>query len=172
MNTWMSGYCYSPASTLPSLQSLLFGACSSAEQGLSDRTSEVGQRGEGTQVLLSGSFTEKEWPVSANAPSACLQSFLRCPCALFIQWLPCWHKDLPFAQMVDSRGPPCYPNTHRHTLLMLLVLHPLVQMEKWKKRKMDICTIQDEWSCCSLFYFAISSNNICYLANQSLMFFF
>lgn len=67
---------------------------------------KVGQRGVGAQVLLSGSFTEKEWPVSANAPSVCLLSLLLCPCALFLHWLPCWHKDLPFAQMVDSRGPP------------------------------------------------------------------
>lgn len=119
MNNWTSGYCYSPARTLPSLQSLLFGACSSAEHGLSDRTSEVGQRGVGTQVLLSGSFTEKEWPVSANAPSVCLRSFLLCPCALFLQWLPCWHKDLPFAQMVDSRGPP-------HTSYVSEVLPPWV----------------------------------------------
>lgn len=37
-----------------------FGACSSAEHGLSDRMSEVGQRGVGAQVLLSGSFTQKE----------------------------------------------------------------------------------------------------------------
>lgn len=106
MNNWTSGYCYSPARTLPSLQSLLFGACSSAEHGLSDRMSEVGQRGVGAQVLLSGSFTKKEWPVSANAPSVCLRSFLLCPCALFPRWLPCRHKDLPFAQMADSRGPP------------------------------------------------------------------
>ena len=115
MNNWTSGYCYSPARTLPSLQSLLFGACSSAEHGLSDRMSEVGQRGVGAQVLLSGSFTEKEWPVSANAPSVCLRSFLPCPCALFLRWLPCWHKDLPFAQMADSRGPPP-PQTHTHFL--------------------------------------------------------
>lgn len=91
MNNWTSGYCYSPARTLPSLQSLLFGACSSAEHGLSDRMSEVGQRGVGAQVFLGGSFTEKEWPVSANAPSVCLRSFLLCPRALFLQWLPCWH---------------------------------------------------------------------------------
>ena len=45
MNNWTSGYCYSPARSLPSRQSLLFGACSSAEHGLSDRTSEVGQGG-------------------------------------------------------------------------------------------------------------------------------
>jgi len=32
------------------------------------------------------------------------------PRALFLQRLPCWHKDLPFAQMVDSRPPP--PHTH------------------------------------------------------------
>lgn len=51
-------------------------------------------------------FTEKEWPVSAKAPSACLWSFLLCPRVLFIQWRLCWHKDLPFAQMVDSRGSP------------------------------------------------------------------
>lgn len=119
MNNWTSGYCYSPARTLPSLQSLLFGACSSAEHGLSDRMSEVGQRGVGAQVLLSGSSTEKEWPVSANAPSVCLRSFLRCPCALFLQWLPCWHKDLPFAQMADSRGPP-------HTFYVSEVLPPWV----------------------------------------------
>lgn len=112
MNKWTSGYCYSPARTVPSLQSLLFAACSSAEHGLSDRMSEVGQRGVGAQVFLSGSFTEKEWPVSANAPSVCLRSFLLCPCALFLQWLPCWHKDLPFAQMADSRGPT--PPTHTH----------------------------------------------------------
>lgn len=119
MNNWTSGYCYSPARTLPSLQSLLFGACSSAEHGLSDRTSEVGQRGVGTQVLLSGSFTEKEWPVSANAPSVCLRSFLQCPCALVLRWLPRWHEDLPFAQMVDSRGPP-------HTSYISEVLPPRV----------------------------------------------
>ena len=127
MNNWTSGYCYSPARTLPSLQSLLFGACSSAEHGLSDRMSEVGQRGVGAQVLLSGSFTEKEWPVSANAPSVCLRSFLPCPCALFLRWLPCWHKDLPFAQMADSRGPQAPPPPpHTHTFYVSEVLPPWV----------------------------------------------
>lgn len=129
MNTWTSGYCYSPARTLPSLQSLLFAACSSAEHGLSDRMSEVGQRGVGAQVFLSGSFTEKEWPVSANAPSVCLRSVLLCPRALFLQWLPCWHKDLPFAQMADSRGPPhppppLPPHPSTHTLSMLVKCCP------------------------------------------------
>lgn len=148
MNNWTSGYCYSPARTLPSLQSLLFGACSSAEHGLSDRMSEVGQRGVGAQVLLSGSFTKKEWPVSANAPSVCLRSFLLCPCALFPRWLPCRHKDLPFAQMADSRGPP-------PTLSMSVKCCPpecvwdaaLAHMPKWKewveRREMGICTAQD-----------------------------
>lgn len=101
------------------------GAGSSAEHGLFDRTSEVGQRGVGTQVLPSGSFTEKEWPVSANAPSVCLQSFLLCPCALVPRWLPCWHKDLPFAQMVDSGGPLHHPlnpliHTYTHTHIHFL----------------------------------------------------
>lgn len=44
MNNWATGYCYSPARSLPSLQSPLFGASGSAEHGLSDRTSEAGQR--------------------------------------------------------------------------------------------------------------------------------
>lgn len=68
---------------LPSLQSLLSGACSCAEHGLSDRMSEVGQRGAGAQVLLSGSFTQKEWPVSANAPSVCLRASCYAPMPSF-----------------------------------------------------------------------------------------
>lgn len=144
MNNWTSGYCYSPARTLPSLQSLLFGACSSAEHGLSDRTSEVGQRGVGTQVLLSGSFAEKEWPVSANAPSVCLWSFLLCPCALFLWWLPRWHKDLPFAQMVDSRGPPTLPISVKCCPRECLrcSFSPYAQMKTGLKHKVDHLSIQ------------------------------
>ncbi|TNN86824.1 hypothetical protein EYF80_003007 [Liparis tanakae] len=59
MNTRTSGYCYSAAHALPSPQTLLLGACSSAEHGLSDSVSAAGQRGVGAQVLPSGSLTEE-----------------------------------------------------------------------------------------------------------------
>lgn len=45
------------------------------------------------------------------------------PSFFFLQWLPCWHKDLPFAQMASSRGP---PPQHTHTSYVSEVLPPWV----------------------------------------------
>lgn len=92
----------------PSLQSLLSEACSCAEHGLSDCL-KWGRGAREHRCYWVALFTQKEWPVSASAPSVCLLSFLLCPYALFLQPIPCWHKELPFAQMVDSRGPPTLP---------------------------------------------------------------
>lgn len=132
MNNWTSGHCYSPAHTLTSLPSLLFPACSSAEHGLSDRVSELGQRGVGAQVFVSGSFTEKEWPVSANAPSVCLRSFLLCPCTLFLQWLPCWHKKPAICPDGRQQGSPT--RTHTHILCQWSVWDAaLLRMHHWKE---------------------------------------
>lgn len=61
------------------------------------------------------------------------------PSFFFLQWLPCWHKDLPFAQMASSRGP---PPKHTHTPPMSVKCCPpecvwdaaLVCMPNWKER--------------------------------------